>query len=82
MVSHPWSIYIWQPKRRGGTWIEPLQVATEQCAIYVAQLIHKENRAVIKVTRYGAVIAWFPDEETVEKIEKYIARHEQLQEPQ
>jgi len=78
-VTHPYSIYIWQPARTSsgkGTWIEPLQAYTQEYAIYVANLIHKDTKAVIKVVRFGITIASFPNEKTVERIEQFIARQQ------
>jgi hypothetical protein len=59
-MTHPYSIYIWQPGKHPalpGNWIEPLQAYTQEYALYVANLIHKVTRAVIKVVRYGLNIA-------------------------
>lgn len=78
-MTHPYSIYIWQPGRSAtykGIWTEPIQADTQDYAIYVANLIHKDSKAVIKVVRYGITIAAFPDEKTVERIEKFIARQQ------
>jgi hypothetical protein len=50
-------------------------------AIYVAHLIHRESKAIIKVVGDGLTLASFPDEETLQSIEKYIAQrwpHNQL----
>ena len=55
-MTHPYSIYVWQPSQipgGKGTWIEPAQVYTEHYAVYLANLIHQDTRAVIKVVRYG-----------------------------
>ena len=73
-MTHPFSIYIWQPERIGGRWIEPLQAYTQEYALYAANLIHTSSHAVIKVVRYGINIACFPDERTVERVEKYMAQ--------
>jgi hypothetical protein len=74
-LTHPYSIYIWQPNHKGGgQWIEPVQVYTQEYAIYVANLIHKDTRSVIKVVRFGVTIASYPDEKTVERIEQYIGK--------
>src|SRR5713226_8738256 len=43
MVTHPYSIYIWQPPlspQDVGHWNEPVQCFTEQWAVYVAGLMH------------------------------------------
>ena len=50
-MTHPFSIYIWQPERIGGRWIEPLQAYTREYALYTANLIHTSSHAVIKVVR-------------------------------
>lgn len=77
MVSHPFSIYIWQPPHSlhgAGHWDDPVQCFTEQWAVYVAGLMHQDSRSVIKVVRYGLNIACFPDEHAVELVEKQIAQ--------
>lgn len=79
-MTHPYSIYVWQPGIHSatlGTWIEPLQAYTEHYALYVANLIHQDSRAVIKVVRYGLNIACFPDAHAVELVERQIAREKQ-----
>ena len=76
-MTHPYSIYIWQPARTSsgkGTWVEPIQAYTQEYALYVANLIHKDSKAVVRVVRYGITLACFPDEQTVERIEQFIAR--------
>lgn len=76
-MTHPFSIYIWQPGRHPenkGTWIEPVQVYTQEYAICLAGLIHKDTRSVIKVVRYGLILASFPDKETVDRVERYLAK--------
>jgi hypothetical protein len=76
-LTHPFSIFIWQPPRSPldeGRWIEPVQVYTQQYALYVANLIHTDTRAVIKVVRYGITLASFPNKETVDRVERQIAR--------
>lgn len=78
-LTHPFSIYIWQPARKfseKGTWLEPIQAYTQEYALYVANLIHKDNQVVIKVVRFGITIASFPDEQTVERIEQFIAQQQ------
>ena len=83
-MTHPYSIFIWQaPLDRDGEgrWASPVQVAYQEYALYLANLIHKDSHAVIKVVRYGLTIASFPDEETVQRIERHIAQrwpHNQL----
>jgi hypothetical protein len=79
-MTHPYSIYVWQPSRVPGGksgWIEPLQAYAEYYAIYVAGLIHKDTKAVIKVVRYGKNIACFPDAHAVELVERRLAREKQ-----
>jgi hypothetical protein len=76
MVSHPYSIYIWRPPRSTrdeGRWDEPFQAYTEQWALYAAQLIYQDSKAVIKVVRYGLNLLCLPDEHAVELVEKQIA---------
>jgi hypothetical protein len=78
-MTHPYSISIWQPplsSRGEGHWFEPLQAYTQEYALYVANLIHRESRSVIKVVRYGLAIACFPDEHAVELVERQIARQQ------
>ena len=78
-MTHPYSIFIWQPPRSlrdRGTWIEPVQVYTQEYALYVANLIHNDSRAVIKVVRYGITLACFPNKETVDRVERQIARQQ------
>jgi len=79
MVSHPYSIYIWHPphsSRDVGHWNEPVQCYTEQWAVYVAGLMHKDSHSVIKVVRFGLNIACFPNEHAVELVERQIARQQ------
>jgi hypothetical protein len=79
-MTHPYSIYIWQPSQvpgGKGIWIEPLQAYTEHYAIFIAGLIHKDTKAVIKVVRYGLNIVCFPDAQAVELVERQIAREKQ-----
>jgi hypothetical protein len=83
MVSHPYSIYIWQSPlsaRGEGHWFEPLQAYTQEYALYAANLIHQDSRSVIKVVRYGLNIACFPDEHAVELVERQIARQRERRE--
>ena len=81
-MNHPISIFLWQPPYKSidtGAWIEPVQVFAEEYAIYIANLIHKECRAVIKVVLDGKTIAAFPDEHTVELAEQQIAQKREEQ---
>ena len=76
-MTHPYSIFIWQPALSPtgeGHWYEPLQAYIQEYALYTANLIHRDTRAVIKVTRYGLNIQCFPEEYTVELVERQIAR--------
>ena len=76
-MSHPISIFLWQPPYKSsdtGVWIEPVQVFAEEYAIYIANLIHKECHAVIKVVLDGKTIAAFPDARTVELAEQQTAQ--------
>jgi len=79
VVSHPYSIYIWHPSRLAGgqhTWYESLQAYTQEDALYTANLIHIDSKAVIKVVRYGLNLACFPDEHTVALCERQIAQQQ------
>ncbi len=79
-MTHPYSIFVWQPPHKPtgrGLWIEPIQAYTQEYALYVANLIHNDSRAVIKVVRYGITIASFPNAETVERVERQIARQQE-----
>ena len=81
-MTHPYSIYIWKPSYSStdkGAWIEPIQAYSQEYALYVANLIHKDSRSVIKVVRYGLTLACFPDEKTVQRVEKQIARQQEKQ---
>ena len=81
-LTHPYSIYILQPPlSRSDTdiWIEPLHAYTQEYAIYVANLIHNDSRAVIKVVHNGINLACFPDEKTVERVERQIAKQQEQQ---
>jgi hypothetical protein len=79
MLTHPYSIYIWKPPLSPtgkGAWIEAFQAYTEDYALYAANLLHIDSRAVIKVVRYGLNLACFPDEHAVELVERQIARQQ------
>lgn len=80
MLTHPYSIYLWHPSRLAGgrhRWYESLQAFTEDDALYTANLIHRDSKAVIKVVRYGLNLACFPDEHTVELCERQLAHQQQ-----
>ena len=79
-MTHPYGIYIWQPPQSQsdkGTWKEPLQADTQEFALYVANLIHNDSRAVIKVVHNGITLASFSDENTVERVERQIVRQQE-----
>ena len=53
-MTHPYSIFVYHAPRgwqSEGYWEEQVQVRFEQYALYVAQLIHKDSLAVVKVVR-------------------------------
>ena len=82
-MTHPYSIYIWQPSLSStgeGRWYEPLQAYKQEYALYIANLIHRDTRAVIKVVRYGLNIQCWPDAHAVELVERQIARQKQRRE--
>ena len=81
-LTHPFSIYVWQPPQcpsDTGSWIESLQAYSEEFALYVANLIHKDSQAVIKVVHGETTLACFPDEKTVEHVERKISRQQEQQ---
>jgi len=53
-----------------------VQCYTEQWAVYVAGLMHKDSHSVIKVVRFGLNIACFPNEHAVELVERQIPRQQ------
>ena len=78
MVTHPYSIYIWHAKhglRGEPSWYEALQAYTQDDALYTANLIHMDSKAVIKIVRYGINFACFPDEHTVELCERQLTQY-------
>ncbi|HYT44379.1 MAG TPA: hypothetical protein VEP90_18770 [Methylomirabilota bacterium] len=80
MLTHPYSIYIWRPpiSHNGrGSWIEAFQAYNEDYALYAVNLIHIDSKAVIKVVRYGINLACFPDEKTVQLVERQIAKQQE-----
>jgi hypothetical protein len=82
MVSHPYSIYIWQPPlspHGEGHWNDAVHCPTKQWALYVGNLLHQDTKAVIKVVRYGLNILCLPNEHAVELVEQQIAK--QMQRP-
>ena len=79
-MTHPYSLYIWHAKhgvRGEPSWYEALQAFTQDDALYTANLIHIDSKAVIKVVRYGLNLACTPSEHTVELCERQIARQKQ-----
>jgi len=77
ILTDPYGIDIWQPplsQSGTGLWKEPLQADTQEFALYVANLIHNDSRAVIKVVHSGRTLASFPDEKTVQRVERQIAK--------
>jgi hypothetical protein len=52
---------------------EPYRCFTQEDALYVANLIHRDSKAVMKVVRYGLNIQCFPDAHAVALVEKQIA---------
>jgi hypothetical protein len=70
-------MYVWQPPsspNSEGHWNEPIQAYTEQWAVYVAGLMHRDSRSVIKVVRFRLNILCLPDEHAVELVERQIAQ--------
>lgn len=55
----------------------PLSKRNRDYALYAANLIHIDSKAVIKVVRFGINIASFPDEHAVELVERQIAKHQE-----
>ena len=81
-MTDPYGISIWQPplsQSGTGLWKEPLQADTQEFALYVANLIHIDSRAVIKVVHNGLTLASFPDEKTVQLVERQIAKQQEQQ---
>ena len=79
-LTHPFGIFIWRPpftQFNTGSWLETLQAYSEEFALYVANLIHKDSQAVVKVVREGITLASFPDEKTVEFFEQQIAKQQE-----
>jgi|GEM_PF-3739097 len=71
ILTDPYGIYIWQPplsQSGTGVWKEPLQADTQEFALYIANLIHNDSRAVIKVVHNGRTLASFPDEKIVQLV--------------
>ncbi len=62
-----------------GRWIEPVQVYSQEYALYVANLIHQDTRSVIKVVRDGLTIACYPNAYAVELVERQLVRQQRVQ---
>jgi len=61
-MDHPYSIFIWHAplgEEDEGRWEEPVQVAYQEYAAWLAGLIHQETKAMIKVVRYGLTVSAF-----------------------
>jgi hypothetical protein len=56
------------------------QGTTQEYALYIANLIHRDTRAVIKVVRYGLNIQCWPDKHAVELVERQIAQQKRRRE--
>ena len=72
-MTYPYSIHIWQPPQsptETSLWVESLHAYSEEFALYVANLIHNDSHAVIKVVDLGRTLANFPDEQTVKGVER------------
>ena len=81
MVTHPYSIYIWHAKhdvRGQPTWYEAFQAYLEDDALYTANLIHMDSKAVIKVIRYVLNLACTPCEHKIELCDRQIGRQKQI----
>ena len=64
--------------------VTPYRCFTLEDALYVANLIHRDSKAVIKVVRYGLNFQCFPDAHAVELVERQIAKQREpriLEEP-
>jgi hypothetical protein len=82
----PYSIFMYQaPLRSGGQprWYEVLRADDRNWAEYVAGLLHNagaptspETKPVLKVVRYGNTLLALPDQATVERVERVIAKYE------
>jgi hypothetical protein len=88
-MQFPFSIYVYQaPLRPGGKarWDEVARADSQQWAIYLAGLLHNagvphadtiRQKPVVKAVRFGLTFLALPDEATVERCERVIARQEQ-----
>ena len=82
LVTHPYSLFIWRAKhgvRGEPSWYEALQAYTQDDALYTANLIHIDSKAVIKVVRYGINFACTPSEHTVELCERQLAKQKPIE---
>lgn len=76
-MTHPYSIYVWQPPvhpLNSGNWSEPAQCFNQEWALYIANLMHQDSKAVIKVVRYGHNLLCLPNEHAVHLVERQIKR--------
>ena len=79
-MTYTFSICIWRPpisQNGKGSWVEASQAWNEDYALYAANLIHLDSKAVIKVVRFGINIASFLDEHAVELVERQIVRQQE-----
>ncbi len=60
-----------------GSWIEAFQAFNEDYALYAANLIHINSKAMIKVFRYRINLACFADEKTVQLVERQISKQQE-----
>jgi len=59
--------------------LEPLHAYSEEFALYIANLIHNDSQAVVKVVGSGMPLAYFPDEKTVKGVEQQISKQQERQ---
>ena len=73
------------PLKPGGEprWYEVLRADDRNWAEYVAGLLHNagtpaspETKPVLKVVRYGNTLLALPDEATIERVERVIAKYQ------
>lgn len=86
-MDFPFSIYVYCAPLRPGDrpyWDEVLRTNAQQWAIYTAGLLHNagvpsadtiRERPVVKAVRYGNTFLALPDAETVERVERIIAKY-------
>jgi hypothetical protein len=85
-MDFPYSIFVWHAPQKPTDpprWVEELRADSLNMAIYAANLLYQagmpfrdtvRDRPVIKVVRYGITQHAFPDQHTVDLVEKQIAR--------